>query len=161
MRYNEKKLNKIVEATRQALNSTPAEEHIDILVISYEMARKYSPFLTRVWFFRHLRAAGLKGITYCPLYKGADKDSYGVVSYYADSDPKDLLEGQTGLTPAYLPMIEEWQARRKERQRLERAMASPCYNCEGEDCPCCCHRNIRYPGMAFTYPMEEAWRVWS
>lgn len=161
MRYNEKKLNRVVEATRQALNSTPAEEHVDILNMSFQIARKYSIFMTRTQFFRQLQAAGLKGITYKPLYCNTGKAIYAPVCYYADSDPEDLLEEQTGLTPAYLPMIEEWQGRRKERKALERAMASPCYNCEGEDCPCCCHRDIRYPGMAFAYPMEEAWRVWS
>lgn len=148
--YQKRKFRRIVEVTRQALNSTSAEEHIGILTISYEMARKYNPFLTRVWFFRHLRMAGLKGITYAPLYKGADKDPYGVVSYFADSDPEDLWGEQTGLTPAYLPMIEEWQARRKERKALERQMQSPCYNCEGEDCICCSYRELRYPTMEFS-----------
>lgn len=159
--YNKKKLNRIVEATRQALNSTPIEEHVDILNISFQMARKYSVCIDRQWFFRHLQTAGLKGITYKPLYRDNRKELYGALWFYEDDTPKDLLEEQTGLTPAYLPMIEEWQKRRKERKALERAMASPCYNCEGEDCPCCCHRDIRYPGMAFSYPMEEAWRVWS
>lgn len=150
---HEKRLNKLVESTRQALNQSTIDNHLAIFEAAYQQAKDLILFIDREWFFRHLQNAGLKGITYKPLHCKTRVERYYCYSFlnlYKDKDPTNLLEVQSGLTPAYLNMIKEWQETQRERKALARQMQSPCYNCEGEGCICCSYRELRYPTMEFS-----------